>query len=91
VELSSTPAAVPILRIDPRIENEQIERVRAVRGGRDATLYAAALGRLEQAVRGRDNVLPLILDAVKAHATVGEIAGVMRAAWGEQRESGHGL
>ncbi len=79
--------SIPVLRIDPRIEREQVDRVRAVRAKRDARAHAAALERVDAAARGRDNLLPYVLDAVKACATVGEIADVMRVRWGEHVET----
>jgi methylmalonyl-CoA mutase N-terminal domain/subunit len=78
---------VPVMRIDPRAEAEQVERLRAMRSRRDATAVAAALERVERAARGKDNLLPSLLESVKAYATVGEIAGVLRAAWGEHVET----
>jgi methylmalonyl-CoA mutase N-terminal domain/subunit len=76
----------PIHRIDPDGERRQIERVRRVRAERDATAWAAALDRLETAARGNENLLPLIIDAVNAYATVGEISDRLRSAFGVHRE-----
>jgi len=84
-----TPA-VPVTRIDPRIEAEQVERLRAMRARREAggaAAHAAALAQLERATRAGDNVVPLVLAAVKANATVGEVAGVLRQVWGEHTET----
>jgi methylmalonyl-CoA mutase N-terminal domain/subunit len=78
---------VPVTRVDPRIEADQVERLRAMRAKRDAGVHAAALERIDRAARGSDNLLPHILAAVKALATVGEIANVLRAAWGEHVET----
>lgn len=78
---------VPVMKIDPEIERAQVERVRAVRAGRDQTAHATALRKVEAAAKGTDNLLPFILDAVKARATVGEIAGVLRGVWGEHVET----
>jgi methylmalonyl-CoA mutase N-terminal domain/subunit len=78
---------VPVLKVDPRVEAEQVARVRAMRATRDAAKHAAALERVERAARGRDGLLPFVLDAVKAHATVGEISDVLRACWGEHVET----
>src|SRR5579883_3097340 len=75
--------AVAALQVDPRVEAAQIARVRSVRARRDPGAHAAALDRVSGAARGRDNLVPALLDAVKAHATVGEIADVLRSAWGE--------
>ena len=73
-------------RIDPDGERRQIERVRRVRAERDAAAWSAALDRLEAAARGNDNVMPPIIDAVKAYATVGEISDRLRSAFGVHRE-----
>ena len=78
---------VPVMKIDPTIEREQVERLRAFRARRDAAKHAEALRRLDAAARGTDNLVPLVLDAVKADATVGEIAGVLRDVWGEHVET----
>jgi methylmalonyl-CoA mutase N-terminal domain/subunit len=76
----------PIQRIDPDGERRQIERVRRVRAERDAAAWEAALGRLEECARADENLMPAILEAVRAYATVGEISNRLRAAWGEHRE-----
>jgi methylmalonyl-CoA mutase, N-terminal domain len=78
---------VPLLKIDPRLEAEQVARVFAVRAGRDSRRHAAALVAIEKAARGEANLVPLILDAVKAMATVGEISNVLRGIWGEHVET----
>ena len=79
-------AKAPLQRIDPEGERRQIERVRRVRAERDAAGWGAALDRLEAAARGGDNLLPPMIDAVKAHATVGEISDRLRTAFGVHRE-----
>jgi methylmalonyl-CoA mutase N-terminal domain/subunit len=84
---SDAPNAVPVFRVDPRIEEEQRERVRAVRASRDATVWASCLERIETTARGTGNLMPLIVEAVKARATVGEIAAVLRNVWGEHVET----
>jgi methylmalonyl-CoA mutase N-terminal domain/subunit len=80
-------SAVPVLRIDPAIERAQVERVRRVRQRRDATRAQAALQRVEEAARSEANLLPAILEAVEAYATVGEISDALRRVFGEYRES----
>jgi methylmalonyl-CoA mutase N-terminal domain/subunit len=80
-------APVPVMKVDPRIESEQVQRLRAMRAGRDAAAHAAALQELENAARGSENVLPYVLGAVKAYATVGEIADTLRGVWGEHVET----
>jgi methylmalonyl-CoA mutase N-terminal domain/subunit len=78
---------VPVMKIDPEIERAQVERLRAMRARRDPQRHAETLRKIDAAARGKDNLLPPILDAVKAYATVGEIANVLRDAWGEHTET----
>jgi methylmalonyl-CoA mutase N-terminal domain/subunit len=80
-------APTNVLRIDPDVERRQIERVRAVRAGRDATRWQAAIDDVRAGATDGRNLVPLILAAVEAQATVGEIADAMRAVFGEYRES----
>jgi len=76
----------PTLRIDPEGEVRQVDAVRRVRAGRDPGAWAAALRRVDEAARGRENLMPALIEAVEAYATVGEVSNVLRAAWGEHRE-----
>jgi methylmalonyl-CoA mutase N-terminal domain/subunit len=73
-------------KIDPDGERRQIERVGRVRAERDGAAWERALKRLEECARGDENLLPALIDAVKAYATVGEISDRLRTAWGEHRE-----
>jgi methylmalonyl-CoA mutase N-terminal domain/subunit len=79
-------AGPPLQRIDPEGERRQVERVRRLRADRDPGAWAAALARLDAAARGDENLLPPLIDAVRAYATVGEISDRLRTAWGEHRE-----
>lgn len=79
--------APPLLRIDPEIERRQIARVRGLRERRDAALVRSALSAVESAARGTENLMPPILEAVKAYATVGEISDALRRVFGEYTES----
>jgi methylmalonyl-CoA mutase N-terminal domain/subunit len=79
----STP---PTQRIDPDGERRQVERVRRVRAERSADRWTATMDELERVARGDGNLMPAILDAVRAYATVGEISDRLRVAWGEHRE-----
>jgi len=79
-------AKAALQQIDPEGERRQIERVRRVRAERDAVAWGAALDRVEAAARGSDNLLPPMIAAVKAHATVGEISDRLRTAFGVHRE-----
>ncbi len=84
---SEEESKVKTLRVDPAIEKDQVERVRALRARRDSNETQASLDRLEAAARGTENVLPRILDCVEALATVGEISNRLREVWGEYREA----
>jgi methylmalonyl-CoA mutase N-terminal domain/subunit len=79
----STP---PTQRIDPDGERRQVERVRRVRAERSAESWSAAMDELEGVARSDGNLMPHILAAVRAYATVGEISDRLRTAWGEHRE-----
>ncbi|PYR37636.1 MAG: methylmalonyl-CoA mutase [Acidobacteria bacterium] len=83
----SDGAAVPLFAIDPDVERRQVERVRAVRARRDANAARAAMAAVSDAARGGANLVPPIVAAVEAHATVGEIADAMRAVFGEFEET----
>lgn len=78
---------IPILKIDPQIERDQIERVRAIRANRDKKAADAAQSRLADAARGTENLLPRILDCVESQVTVGEISSRLRNVWGEYQEA----
>ncbi len=84
---SEGEAPVPIQRIDEALEQRQVDRVRALRVRRDAGVHAAALRGVEDAARGGENLMPRIVSAVEAYATVGEIANALRDVFGEYRES----
>ncbi len=73
-------------RIDPEGEHRQVENLRRVRAERDPGAWEAALAHVEEVARGDANLLPALIDAVNAHATVGEISDRLRVAWGEHRE-----
>ena len=86
-ELEDEPE-VEILRIDPALEGEQIERVQALRGRRDSPAVEAALARLKQAAaRDRDNLMPPLVEAAKAYVTLGEMCDALRSVWGTWTET----
>ncbi len=74
-------------RLDPALERQQIERVRAVRASRSADAVSGALSRLETAARSTENLMPRILECCRALCTVGEISDGLRKVFGEYRES----
>jgi methylmalonyl-CoA mutase N-terminal domain/subunit len=75
----------PLFTLDAAQEEAQKRRVRETRERRDPAAAAAALRRLDEAIASGANVMPVLLDAVRAYATVGEICDVMRARWGVYR------
>jgi methylmalonyl-CoA mutase, N-terminal domain len=78
--------SVAALHIDSNIERQQVERLRQVRASRDNAEIVARLGALENVARGSDNLMPRILAACEAFATVGEISDCLRKVFGEYRE-----
>jgi methylmalonyl-CoA mutase N-terminal domain/subunit len=76
-------ANVPVLRIDEKLEREQVERVQAVRARRDANAASEALNRVEEAARSNENLMPHIITAVEVYATLGEISDRLRKVFGE--------
>ena len=85
-QLEEEPA-VNVLRIDPALEQAQVERVRALRERRNTSAVTNALAKLQQAATTDENLLPRILECVEAYATVGEISNTLREIWGEYRET----
>jgi methylmalonyl-CoA mutase N-terminal domain/subunit len=82
---SATP--MHLLRIDPALEQAQVERVRALRARRDAKAVEDSLQELEQAAATTENLMLRILACVESYATVGEISNTLRRVWGEYRET----
>jgi methylmalonyl-CoA mutase, N-terminal domain len=78
---------IPTLRIDPQVEREQIQRLQALRSKRDANKTQAAVAELERRAATSESLMPAILGAVEAYATVGEISDALRRAFGEYHES----
>jgi methylmalonyl-CoA mutase N-terminal domain/subunit len=78
---------IPTLRIEPEIERSQIARLNALRAKRDSAKTQASLAELQRRAATTENLLPAILNAVEAHATVGEISDALRRVFGEYQES----
>lgn len=74
---------IPILRVDPVVERDQVERLRAVREKRDTVAAGRAVEKLTEAAAGTENLLPHILNAVESFVTIGEISNALRKVWGE--------
>ena len=76
----------PLHRVDPEVGRRQVAKLAALRQRRDNALVEQSLQALEQAAAGSENLMPRIIDAVEAYATLGEISNAMRHVFGEQRE-----
>jgi methylmalonyl-CoA mutase N-terminal domain/subunit len=74
-----------LLQVDPETERRQAEAVARVRQARDRRAWQDACAAVESAARSGTNLVPPIVTAVEAHATVGEIADVLRGVFGEYR------
>jgi len=85
--VASEERGISTLQIDSEIERNQVQRLQALRAKRDSSKTNAALGELERRARGTENLLPAILAAVEAYATVGEISDTIRRVYGEYHES----
>jgi methylmalonyl-CoA mutase N-terminal domain/subunit len=72
----------PVFRVNKSVEQNQIRKLAEIRAKRDNQKVKKALARLEEASRGKDNVMPPILEAVHEHATLGEICDVLRRVFG---------
>ena len=81
----STPIAT--MRIDPQVETRQIERVQAVRASRSPDRWSAAIAGVTRAATDGTNLVPAVIAAVEAFATVGEISDAMRKVFGEYEEA----
>jgi methylmalonyl-CoA mutase N-terminal domain/subunit len=79
---------IEILRIDPALEQKQIERVQALRARRDSAAVEASLARLKEAAARQDeNLMPHLIEASRAYATLGEMCDALRETWGTWRET----
>ena len=76
-----------LLRIDPALEQQQIERVQSIRAGRDSALVEHTLAQLKQAAQGDTNLMEPIMDASRAYTTMGEMCDALREVWGTWRET----
>jgi methylmalonyl-CoA mutase N-terminal domain/subunit len=77
---------IELLRIDPKVEEQQIARLQRLRHERNDVKVKQVLGKLHDAADKNENLMPTIIEAVKAYATLGEICSVLRKAYGEYRE-----
>jgi len=80
------PIEIPILKMDEKGEERQINRLKKLRNDRDKTKFEKNLNKLRKAAEGDENLMPYILDCVHSYATLGETCGVLREVFGEYKE-----
>jgi methylmalonyl-CoA mutase N-terminal domain/subunit len=78
---------LPLLRVPPEIEFRQLTRLKRVRAERDSGAVEQTLARLVEACKTDQNTFPLILDAVRHYATVGEVCSAMKTVFGAYEET----
>ena len=75
-----------VMRVDPSVAKDQAARLAALRKRRDGAAVESVLKRVRAAAQGDENMMPLLIEAVEAYATIGEICDVLREEWGEYQE-----
>jgi methylmalonyl-CoA mutase N-terminal domain/subunit len=79
---------IPTLKVDPALERKQVDRLKAMKAGRDSAAVEAALARLKtEAARERSNLMYPIIDAARCYTTMGEMCDALREVWGVWRET----
>ena len=79
-------ATIELYAFDPKVAEAQVAKIARLRRERDDAAVADALDRLRDQARGTENLMPVILEAVRVYATLGEMAGALREVWGEHKE-----
>jgi len=80
------PCATPLLKIDEKVAEEQIELLRLLRDQRNNEEVQEKLEKLKQAAKGTENLIPYIMDAIREYASIGEIMTILKEVFGEYRE-----
>jgi methylmalonyl-CoA mutase N-terminal domain/subunit len=83
---SNAENEIPVMKIDDEIRIVQSDRLKTLRSKRNSTKTEECLHKIEKAAQGYDNLMPLVIEAVEHHCTLGEIAGVLRKVFGEHRQ-----
>ncbi|MFM2153812.1 MAG: hypothetical protein RL199_2247, partial [Pseudomonadota bacterium] len=84
---SEETAKIELLKVHDEVGHAQVDRLKALKARRDAKAVAASLGAVEAACREGTNVMPVLVDAVKNYATLGELSDIFRRVWGAYREA----
>ncbi|HVO86009.1 MAG TPA: methylmalonyl-CoA mutase family protein, partial [Candidatus Eisenbacteria bacterium] len=77
---------IELLRVDPKVEQEQLADLHALKKERDKKKVNAVLDKLRSSAEKDENLMPTIIESVKAYATLGEICEVLRQVYGEYKE-----
>ena len=85
-EFAEEEEAIETLKIGAKIEERQIKEVKGIRKKRNKKKWKASLEKLKGAAEGKENLMPYIIDAVKAYATVGEVSDTLKEVFGEYKE-----
>lgn len=86
-EMENEKIEIPVMRIDPQVEQDQVAFLKQVKSERDEGAALASLEKLREVARGNGNTFAAIMDACKAYATLGEMCDVLREEWGEYVEN----
>jgi methylmalonyl-CoA mutase, N-terminal domain len=86
VHTESTTAGLEIMRVSHEVEREQVKLIAARRSARDDQVVQSTLRRMVEVARTDENIVPAMLEAARAEATLGEICGALREEWGDYRE-----
>lgn len=81
--ISESTTQIPILKIDEKIRQEQIDKLNKLKAARNNEKVNACLATIKKAAMGTDNLMPLVIEAVEQHCTLGEIADTLRTVFGE--------
>ncbi len=84
---SETELPIPVFKPNPEMERRQIEKVKAVRARRDTAAVAKHLSELARAAGAKENLVPVLVECIKAYATLGEICTTLRGVWGVYQPS----
>ena len=76
-----------LLKIDMKVQEKQIKYLNKIKAERDNIIVKEKLENLKNAAGGKDNLIPLIIDAVKTYASIGEISNTLREVFGEYKEN----
>lgn len=76
----------PIFKIDDQVRFDQVEKLKKLKANRDQKKVEANLHAIKSAAIGTENLMPLVIEAVENHCTLGEISDVLRSVFGEHRQ-----